>query len=75
MALAAGSLIWCAVAQSFNSLLAARIVLGFATASGEVGLQYLRCFPAVADSIAQSIVPEIVSDMFFVHQRAAMMSM
>ncbi|KAJ5753290.1 Major facilitator superfamily domain general substrate transporter [Penicillium odoratum] len=36
MALQTGSLIWCALAKSFDSLLAARIVLGFAAAAGEV---------------------------------------
>ncbi|QKX63960.1 uncharacterized protein TRUGW13939_11132 [Talaromyces rugulosus] len=56
MALQMGSLIWCALAKSFNSLLAARIVLGFASAAGE------------------SIVPEVVADVFFLHERATMMS-
>lgn len=37
MALQMASLIWCALAKGFNSLLAARIVLGFASAAGEVG--------------------------------------
>lgn len=36
MALQVGALIWCALAKSFDSLLAARIVLGFAAAAGEV---------------------------------------
>ncbi|KAJ5662857.1 Major facilitator superfamily domain general substrate transporter [Penicillium longicatenatum] len=56
MALQLGTLIWCALAQSFDSLLAARIVLGFVAAAGE------------------SIVPEIVADLFFLHERATMMS-
>ncbi|KGO56982.1 Major facilitator superfamily domain, general substrate transporter [Penicillium expansum] len=56
MALQVGALIWCALAKSFDSLLAARIVLGFAAAAGE------------------SIVPEIVADLFFLHERATMMS-
>ncbi|KAJ5317840.1 Major facilitator superfamily domain general substrate transporter [Penicillium antarcticum] len=56
MALQMGALIWCALAKSFDSLLAARIVLGFAAAAGE------------------SIVPEIVADLFFLHERATMMS-
>jgi predicted MFS family arabinose efflux permease len=37
MGLQMGALIWCALAKSFHSLLAARIVLGFAAAAGEVG--------------------------------------
>lgn len=36
MTLQMGALIWCALAKGFDSLLAARIVLGFAAASGEV---------------------------------------
>ncbi|OQD66480.1 hypothetical protein PENPOL_c004G00574 [Penicillium polonicum] len=56
MALQTGALIWCALAKSFDSLLAARIVLGFAAAAGE------------------SIVPEIVADLFFLNERATMMS-
>ncbi|KAL2844129.1 major facilitator superfamily domain-containing protein [Aspergillus pseudoustus] len=56
MLLQAGAFIWCAVATGYNSLLAARCVLGFAAASGE------------------SLVPEIVADIFFVHERGTMMS-
>ncbi|KAJ5133073.1 Major facilitator superfamily domain general substrate transporter [Penicillium atrosanguineum] len=56
MTLQMGALIWCALAKGFDSLLAARIVLGFAAAAGE------------------SIVPEIVADLFFLHERATMMS-
>ncbi|RAQ65988.1 MFS transporter [Aspergillus flavus] len=56
MALQAGTLVWCATATSFSSLLAARCVQGFAGAAGE------------------SIVPELAADIFFLHQRAAMMS-
>ncbi|KAL3482686.1 major facilitator superfamily domain-containing protein [Aspergillus germanicus] len=56
MVLQAGAFIWCAVATGYDSLLAARCVLGFAAASGE------------------SLVPEIVSDIFFVHERGTMMS-
>ncbi|KAJ5813309.1 Major facilitator superfamily domain general substrate transporter [Penicillium pulvis] len=56
MALQLGALIWCALAKSFDSLLAARIVLGFAAAAGE------------------SIVPELVADIFFLHERATMMA-
>ncbi|KAJ5246777.1 Major facilitator superfamily domain general substrate transporter [Penicillium chermesinum] len=56
MTLQMGALIWCALAKGFDSLLAARIVLGFAAAAGE------------------SIVPEIVADLFFLSERATMMS-
>jgi MFS family permease len=55
--LQAGTLVWCATASSFSSLLAARCLQGFAGAAGE------------------SIVPEMAADIFFLHQRAAMMSM
>ncbi|KAL4807920.1 major facilitator superfamily domain-containing protein [Aspergillus unguis] len=56
MLLQAGALIWCAVATSYDSLLGARCVLGFAGAAGE------------------SLVPEVVADVFFVHERATMMA-
>ncbi|KAH7357401.1 putative MFS transporter [Pyrenochaeta sp. MPI-SDFR-AT-0127] len=49
-------LIWTAKETTFNGLLAARCLSGFASAAGE------------------SIVPSIVSDIFFLHERAAMMS-
>lgn len=47
MALQLGALIWCALAKSFDSLLAARIVLGFASAAGEVSYQSLKRGPPV----------------------------
>ncbi|KAL4737922.1 major facilitator superfamily domain-containing protein [Aspergillus similis] len=56
MLLQAGAFIWCAEAASYDSLLGARCILGFAAAAGE------------------SIVPEIVADVFFVHERATMMA-
>ncbi|TLS29317.1 hypothetical protein PpBr36_00008 [Pyricularia pennisetigena] len=49
-------LLWSANVTSFEQLLAARCISGFASAAGE------------------SIVPGIVSDMFFLHERAGMMS-
>ncbi|KKY18080.1 putative mfs transporter [Phaeomoniella chlamydospora] len=56
MAMLFAILIWTAKAQTFNSLLAARCLSGFASSAGE------------------SIVPGIVSDMFFIHERATMLS-
>ncbi|KAJ5605339.1 hypothetical protein N7510_010493 [Penicillium lagena] len=56
MAMQAGMLAWSAATTSFDSLVVARCLLGFAAAAGE------------------SIVPEIVADTTFVHQRGAMMS-
>ncbi|KAH7039586.1 MFS transporter [Microdochium trichocladiopsis] len=56
MALLSFSLLWTAKATTFNSLLAARCVTGFASAAGE------------------SIVPGVVSDIFFLHERATMMA-
>ncbi|KXJ85341.1 major facilitator superfamily domain-containing protein [Microdochium bolleyi] len=56
MALLFSALIWTAKATTFNSLLAARCVTGFASSAGE------------------SIVPGVVSDIFFLHERATMMA-
>ncbi|TKA49867.1 hypothetical protein B0A49_12905 [Cryomyces minteri] len=56
MALLFAVLCWTATAKTFNSLLAARCISGFAASAGE------------------SIVPSIVSDLFFLHERAGMMS-
>ncbi|KAH6983965.1 MFS transporter [Ilyonectria destructans] len=49
-------LVWTAKAETFAELLAARILSGFASASGE------------------SIVPGVVSDIFFLHERGTAMS-
>ncbi|KAI6356227.1 hypothetical protein MCOR25_007917 [Pyricularia grisea] len=49
-------LLWSANATTFNQLLAARCISGFASAAGE------------------SIVPGVVSDIFFLHERAGKMS-
>ncbi|KUL86056.1 hypothetical protein ZTR_06508 [Talaromyces verruculosus] len=56
MAMLAGMLAWAAASQTFNSLVAARCLIGFAAAAGE------------------SIVPDIVADTSFTHQRGAMMA-
>ncbi|KAI5200550.1 hypothetical protein E4T39_05702 [Aureobasidium subglaciale] len=50
-------LCWTAETTTYEGLLAARCLSGFASAAGE------------------SIVPGIVADLFFLHERAAMMSM
>lgn len=42
MTLQLGTLIWCALAKSFDSLLAARIVLGFSAAAGEVRHPWMK---------------------------------
>ncbi|KAF4550084.1 Hypothetical protein D9617_18g032750 [Elsinoe fawcettii] len=56
MAMLFAVLVWTTQARTFNELLAARCLSGFASSSGE------------------SLVPEIVADIFFLHERAAMMS-
>ncbi|KAI5241796.1 MFS general substrate transporter [Aureobasidium subglaciale] len=56
MAMLFAVLCWTAKASTFNSLLAARCLSGFAASAGE------------------SIVPGIVNDLFFLHERASMMS-
>lgn len=48
MTLQLGTLIWCALAKSFDSLLAARIVLGFSAAAGEVRHELLKRRPSAS---------------------------
>ncbi|KAJ5683399.1 hypothetical protein N7462_006564 [Penicillium macrosclerotiorum] len=67
MILQAGMLAWVAAAGSFNSLIAARCLQGFAAAAA-------YDFAPSSLFTRQSIVPEIVSDTTFVHRRGAMMS-
>ncbi|KAG8630623.1 hypothetical protein KVT40_002242 [Elsinoe batatas] len=57
MAMLFAILIWTAKAKTYNELLAARCLSGFASSAGE------------------SLVPEIVADIFFLHERAGMMSL
>ena len=66
------ALIWTAKEKTLNGLLAARCVSGFASAAGEVIVPHCRSCSKLI--MVQSIVPSIVSDIFFLHERAAMMS-
>lgn len=50
-----GTCIWCAVATSFQSMLAARTIFGFAGAGPEI------------------VAPLILADIFFLHERGAVM--
>ncbi|KAJ5494933.1 MFS transporter [Penicillium diatomitis] len=54
-ALYCGTAAWCATAESYSSLLAARAILGCAAGAGEV------------------LGPLTIADIFFVHERGAMM--
>lgn len=66
-------LIWSAKETAFNGLLAARCLSGFASAAGEL-IEIQLHNQNYANSCWQSIVPSIVSDLIFLHERAAMMS-
>ncbi|KAJ4310731.1 hypothetical protein N0V94_008305 [Neodidymelliopsis sp. IMI 364377] len=77
-----GNLFWVPLGVKYgkrSSLLLAMLMLfvvliGTAKTTTFTGLLTARCLSGFAAAAGESIVPGIVSDMFFLHERAAMMS-
>jgi MFS family permease len=81
MAMLFAFLVWTPKANSFNALFAARCLSGLAGGAGEVcqrppvlGPYFFCSGRGTYLPFLQSLVPGIVSDIFFLHERAAMMA-
>ncbi|GFF23905.1 uncharacterized MFS-type transporter C1271.10c [Aspergillus udagawae] len=80
--LSIGNIFWVPVAHKFGKraslllsmALQAGTLVWCVTATSFSGLLAARCVQGFAGAAGESIVPEIAADIFFLHQRAAMMS-
>ncbi|PYI14942.1 putative MFS transporter [Aspergillus violaceofuscus CBS 115571] len=80
--LSIGNLFWVPLAAKFGKRAALLVSMALqagalvwcATATSFSSLLAARCVQGFAGAAGESIVPELVADVFFLHQRAAMMS-